>query len=81
MLHVCQCLSPTFVQHFEREQCKLQRVAKIKAVYLLLGRATERFKQRRMFVSSVESDTDETNTQEEKRVKTKTISIKYQRVT
>lgn len=67
MLHVCQCLSPTFVQHFEREQCKLQWVAKIKAVYLLLGRATERFKQKRMFVSSVESDTDETNTHTKKK--------------
>lgn len=64
MLHVRQCLSPTFVQHFERE---LQRVAKIKAVYLLLGRATERFKQKRMFVSSVESDTDETNTHTKKK--------------
>lgn len=67
MLHVCQCLSPTIVQHFEREPCKLQWVAKIKAVYLLLGRATERFKQKRMFFPSVESDTDETNTHTKKK--------------
>lgn len=53
------------------DNCKLQWVAKIKAVYLLLGRATERFKQKRMFVSSVESDTDETNTHTKKKSKNK----------